>query len=187
MLEKGKQVELTIESLGPGGEGVSKDFAIPVFINKAAPGDRLLVDIYDNRRTFAKGSLVKVIEPSKDRVEAQCKLFKICGGCQWMHLSYEAQLAWKKAIIEQALRHIGGQEISNLCNPLITDTIPSRLQFAYRNKVNLPVRNPHESKRLLAGYFETNSHKLVNIKHCPIQPTLLDTVLEQIKLLCRKI
>jgi len=186
MLEKGKQVELTIESLAPGGEGVSKDFAIPVFINKAAPGDRLLVEIYDNRRTFAKASLIKVIEPSKDRVEAQCKLFKICGGCQWMHLSYQTQLLRKKAIIEQALRHIGGEEISNLCSPVIVPTIPSQLQFAYRNKVNLPVRNPQQSKRLLAGYFETNSHKLVNIKHCPIQPLLLDEVLEQIKVLAEK-
>jgi len=186
MLEKGKQVELTIESLAPGGEGVSKDFAIPIFINKAAPGDRLLVEIYDNRRTFAKASLVKVVEPSQDRVEAQCKLFKVCGGCQWMHLSYEAQLLRKKAIIEQALRHIGGEEISNLCREVIGSTIPSQLQFAYRNKVNLPVRNPNHSKRILAGYFETNSHKLVNIKHCPIQPSLLDEVLEQIKELAEK-
>ena len=54
MLDKGKQIELTIASLGPGGEGVSKDFPIPVFINKAAPGDKLLVEIYDNRRSFAK-------------------------------------------------------------------------------------------------------------------------------------
>lgn len=118
-LKKGKQIELTIESLAPGGEGVSKDFAVPVFINKAAPGDRLLVEIYDNRRTFAKASLLKVIEPGQERVEAQCKLFKVCGGCQWMHLSYEAQLSWKKAIIEQSLRHVGGQEIGDLCAAVV--------------------------------------------------------------------
>ncbi len=186
MLVKGKQVELTIESLAPGGEGVSKDFDIPVFINKAAPGDRLLVEIYDNRRTFAKGKLLKVIEPGKERVESPCKLFKVCGGCQWLHLSYEGQLNYKKAIIEQALRHIAGQEISDLCSHNIAATVPSPQQLHYRNKVNLPVRHPQESKRLLAGYFETNSHNLVNIKHCPIQPLLLDTVLEAIKELAEK-
>jgi 23S rRNA (uracil1939-C5)-methyltransferase len=186
MLAKGKQVELTIESLAPGGEGVSKDFGIPVFINKTAPGDRLLVEIYDNRRSFAKGALLKVIEPGKERVEPLCKLFKVCGGCQWMHINYAGQLVYKKGIIEQALRHIGGEEISNACAAVIQPTIPSKLQFGYRNKVNLPVANPQQSKRLLAGYYETNSHKLVNIKHCPIQPTLLDTVLEQIKLLGEK-
>lgn len=186
MLFKEKQVELTIESLAPGGEGVSKDFDIPVFINKAAPGDRLSVEIYDNRRTFAKGQLLKVIEPSPLRVEPLCKVFKVCGGCQWMHLNYQGQLDWKKKIIEQALRHIAGQELSDLCLPNITATVPSKQQFNYRNKVNLPVRNPHQSTRLLAGYFEANSHKLVNIKHCPIQPSLLDTVLEQIKLLYEK-
>lgn len=186
MLEKGKQVELNIESLAPGGEGVSKDFAVPVFINKAAPGDKLLVEIYDNRRSFAKAQLLQVIAPGKDRIEAPCKLFKVCGGCQWMHLNYEAQLAWKKSVIEQTLRHIGGKEISDLCNEALMPAVPSEKQFGYRNKVNLPVRNPRESKRLLAGYFETNSHRLVNIKHCPIQPELLDAVLEQIKLLAEK-
>src|ERR1700722_14112760 len=148
MLVKGKQVELTIESLAPGGEGVSKDFGIPVFINKAAPGDRLLVEIYDNRRSFAKAALIKVVEPGKDRIEPSCKLFKVCGGCQWMHINYEGQLVNKKGIIEQALRHIGGQEVSDLCIPVIESTVPSQLQFGYRNKVNLPVRNPHQSKRL---------------------------------------
>src|SRR5277367_3003131 len=103
MLSKGKQVELKIASLAPGGEGVSKDFAVPVFINKAAPGDTLLVEIYDYRRSFAKGQLVKVLEPSKERIEPDCKLFKVCGGCQWMHLNYEAQLSHKRGLIEQSL------------------------------------------------------------------------------------
>ena len=98
MLSKGKQVELKIASLAPGGEGVSKDFAVPVFINKAAPGDTLLVDIYDHRRSFAKGQLVKVIEPSEERIEPNCKLFKVCGGCQWMHLNYESQLVHKRGV-----------------------------------------------------------------------------------------
>ncbi len=186
MLEKGKQVELKIASLAPGGQGVSKDFPIPVFINKAAPGDNLLVEIYDNRRSFAKGELLKVLEPSKDRIEPECKLFKVCGGCQWMHLSYEAQLHWKRDLIEQSLYHIGGQALGKTLTPLLLPTIPSKDQFGYRNKVQLPVRNPNNSSRLLAGYFETNSHKLVNIKHCPIQPSLLDDVLAQIKLLAEE-
>jgi len=181
MLHKGKQIELKIESLAPGGEGVSKDVSVPVFINKAAPGDKLLVEIYDYRRTFAKGQLVKVIEPSEDRIEAPCKLFKVCGGCQWMHLNYDAQLKWKRAIIEQSLHHIGGHEMGDLLTPLLLPTVPSNKQLGYRNKVQLPVRNPHDSKRLLAGYFETNSHNLVNIKHCPIQPSLLDDILAEIK------
>ncbi len=88
-----------------------------------------------------------------------------------MHLSYEGQLSGKKAIIEQSLRHIGGQEVSDLCILVLQAAVGAEKTFAYRNKVQLPVRNPHESKRLLAGYFETNSHNLVNIKHCPIQPS----------------
>jgi len=186
LMLKGKQVELGIVSLAPGGEGVSKDFPVPVFINKAAPGDRLLVEIYDNRRTFAKGKLLKVIEASKDRIDPLCKLFKVCGGCQWMHLNYAAQLEWKRALIEQSLRHIGGPELGNLLSQVLLPAVPAANQFGYRNKVQLPVRNPNKSKRLLAGYFEVNSHNLVNIKHCPIQPSLLDDILAKIKELAEK-
>ncbi len=103
-----------------------------------------------------------------------------------MHLSYAAQLKWKRAIIEQSLHHIGGHELGDLLTPVLLPTVPSSNELGYRNKVQLPVRNPHGSKRLLAGYFETNSHNLVNIKHCPIQPSLLDDILAAIKALAEK-
>lgn len=100
-----------------------------------------------------------------------------------MHLNYAAQLHWKRAIIEQSLYHIGGKELGDSLTPLLLPAVASNNELGYRNKVQLPVRNPHQSKRLLAGYFETNSHNLVNIKHCPIQPSLLDDVLAEIKTL----
>ena len=103
-----------------------------------------------------------------------------------MHLNYEAQLHWKRALIEQSLHHIGGQEIGNALTPFLLPTVPSKDELGYRNKVQLPVRNPNNSARLLAGYFETNSHTLVNIKHCPIQPSLLDDVLAHIKVLAEQ-
>ncbi len=103
-----------------------------------------------------------------------------------MHLNYDTQLKSKRAIIEQSLYHIGGKTIGDLLTPLLLSTVPSSNQLAYRNKVQLPVRNPKDSNRLLAGYFETNSHNLVNIKHCPIQPHLLDDILAEIKLLAEK-
>ena len=87
----------------------------------------------------------------------------------------------KEGLIEQSLRHIAGHELGETLSKVLAPTIGSVEQFGYRNKVQLPVRNPKDSKRLLAGYFETNSHNLVNIKHCPIQPNLLDDVLAHIK------
>ena len=186
MLIKGQKIELKITSLAPGGEGVSKDFAIPVFINKTAPGDVLSAEIYDYRKSFAKAKLLKVLSASQERIEPPCKLFKICGGCQWMHLNYQAQLAHKRGIIEQSLRHIAGQTIGETLKQVLLPTIGSTDQLAYRNKVQLPTRNPKDSKRLLAGYFESNSHDLVNIKHCPIQPELLDQILACIKELSEK-
>lgn len=181
MLKKGQQVELKIDSLAPGGEGISKNLDVPVFISKTAPGDLVLAEIFDYRRSFAKGQILKVLTPGPERVEPECKLFKVCGGCQWMHIGYKAQLEYKKDLIEQSLRHMGGRLIGEELCKVLEPVIGAEEKFGYRNKVQMPVRNPKDSTRLLAGYFETNSHNLVNIKHCPIQPTVLDDILAKIK------
>jgi 23S rRNA (uracil1939-C5)-methyltransferase len=174
-LERGQRVELRIESLTPTGSGVSKDLGMPVFIDLVAPGDLAEVEVFDVRKDFARGRLLRLIEPSPMRAEPPCPLFKICGGCQWQHLSYEAQLESKTEIMRQAVRHIGGLEPT-----MVRDTLGGE-PLNYRNKVQFPVRNPQGSQRILAGYFKKDSHELVNVKYCPVEPTVLDRMLEVAK------
>lgn len=178
-LRKGDLVEATIESLAPGGEGVTRQRGMAIFINRVAAGDRIELEVFDVRKDFARGRLLKVLDASPERVEPPCKLFKVCGGCQWQHIEYEGQLRAKEKIVRQTLKHIAGMD-AELVKPAIGASAP----LFYRNKVQFPVKHPKGSTRLLAGYYQQDSHELVNIKHCPVQPEPLDRMLEAVKELC---
>lgn len=167
---------MTLESMAPGGEAFARAGTLPVFISRGAPGDVAMVELYDVRKNFAKGKIESLIKPSDDRVEPPCKLFKVCGGCQWQHLAYERQLQHKTGIVEQAIAHLGGLDAS-IVKPCVGADNP----LYYRNKVQFPVRNPQGSNRILAGYYKQDSHELVNIKHCPVQSAELDFMLETVK------
>lgn len=178
-LRKGEIKDVKIESLAIGGDGVSKDFPIPIFISRVAPGDRVEVEIFDVRKTFARGRVVRVLTHGPHRVDPPCPMFKVCGGCQLQHISYDNQLELKHNFVEQAFKHIGGLETEK-----ILPVLRAKDDLHYRNKVQFPVKQPKNSDRILAGYYKQDSHELVNIKFCPVQPELLDKVLDVAKELC---
>lgn len=175
-LQAGQKARLTIEVLVAGGDGLARHNGMPIFVSRTVPGDVAEIEIFDARKDFARGRVVGMIEPSSQRVEAPCKLFKVCGGCQWQHMTYEAQLQYKQEIVRQAVKRASAIEPE-----VVLPTMGAVEPFYYRNKVQFPVKNPQDSKRLLAGYYEQDSHELVNIKHCPVQPKAFDYLLAQVK------
>jgi 23S rRNA (uracil1939-C5)-methyltransferase len=180
-MKKQDKLTTSIASLAVGGDGVSRDFDIPIFISRTAPGDTVDVELFFVRKDFAKGQATKIVSPSEHRVEPPCKIFKVCGGCQWQHLSYDYQAEAKSDIVKQAIEHI-----AHLNPSIVEPTIKAENPWHYRNKVQFPTKNPKNSKRMLAGYFQTNSHELVNVKHCPIQPSSIDTLMALVKELCEQ-
>lgn len=175
-LRKNMRVQLRVASMAPGGEGVSKDLGVPIFINRVAPGDLVTAELFDVRKNFARAKVVNIDRPSPQRREPPCKIFKVCGGCQWQHIGYEHQLADKQDIVKQAIKHIG-----KLDPDVVLPTIGADNPLFYRNKVQFPVSNPQGSSRILAGYYREGTHELVNIKHCPVQPEPLDRMLAAVK------
>lgn len=180
-LARGQTVRLSIQSLAPGGDGVSKDQGIPVFVSRVAPEDVVDVQLFDVRKNFARGAVESIVEPSAQRQDPPCKIFKVCGGCQWQHIAYDFQLQAKQDIVRQAIKHIGG------LNPdLVLPALAAQNNLHYRNKAQFPVRHPHDSTRIIAGYYGQGSHKLINVKHCPVQPAALDEMLEAVKAICER-
>lgn len=170
-----------MESLANGGDGVAKVDSVPIFVDRAACGDKLVVELFDVRKDFARGAIQEIVEPSADRVEPACLHYERCGGCQWQHMNYSAQLAQKEKLVVDSLVHMGAMaEARSLVLPIIGSDEP----FHYRNKVQFPVK--FKNKQTLAGYFERGSHDLVNIEACSIQPALLDAVLHSVRHLLRK-
>jgi 23S rRNA (uracil1939-C5)-methyltransferase len=177
-LYKGQTLDVRVASLATGGEGVSKDFGKPIFINRVAPGDLVKIRLFDVRKDFAKAEVLELLEPSPMRAEPPCPIFNVCGGCQWQHMGYQHQLDAKRDIVAQAIRYIGKLD-STAERVLPTMRAPKPL--GYRNKAQFPVNQVAKTGRILAGYFKQNSHDLVNIKHCPVQPEVMDRTLEVTK------
>lgn len=170
-LHRGQKIRVKIESLAPGGEGVGHHDGLAVFVARTAPGDTVEVELFDVRKSFARGKIIDLLKASTVRVQPVCKVFDRCGGCQWQHVSYEAQLQTKQEIVSQALRHI---------DVPIESTLAAEHPFDYRNKAQFPVKQLNNG-RLLVGYYEDGSHRLVNINECPVQPEPLDFVLQIIR------
>jgi 23S rRNA (uracil1939-C5)-methyltransferase len=157
VLKKGQLVTLSIESLAAGGEGVSREGGMPIFVNRTAPGDRVEVKVFDVRKDFARAEVVRLLETSSARIEPPCKIFKVCGGCQWQHIDYANQLEAKAEIVRQAVRRIG-----RLDPKLVLPAIGAVQPFFYRNKVQFPVGVVPSTGRVLAGYYEQNEYKTLS-------------------------
>jgi 23S rRNA (uracil1939-C5)-methyltransferase len=156
--------ELVIASLAAGGDGVARDADGRVtFVAGAAPGDRLLVDIVEERKSFARARLVRVVEAGPGRVEPRCPLFvdRSCGGCQWQHLSSEVQAAAKTEVVAGALRHFVGEglEIDALLSP-----VPG---FGWRRRARFHWVRPRRAAAAMIGFHGPGSHRVVNVTACP--------------------
>lgn len=158
---KGQRIEINIERLGTGGEGVGRVDGFTVFVQGALPGEKVEAVIETVKKNYAAGKLLRIITESKDRTVPQCPIYKECGGCQLQHLSYEAQLKMKKQQVIDALVHIGGQK-----DVPVHETLGSA-PWNYRNKMQFPVGM--EKGKAVIGCFAQGSHDIINTENCLIQ------------------
>lgn len=181
---QGALVDLEIDTLSDSGEGVGRwrDPADPdgpgrvAFVPDAAPGDRARVRLVQVKRKYARGKLQDLLTRSPQRTRPACIVADKCGGCQWQHLSYEAQLAAKQQQVVDALVRIGGFDA-----PPVDPILPAPEPLHYRNKSTYPVAPGVEPGSLRAGYYQKGSHKLVNLNQCPVQDARLDPILARVK------
>ena len=154
-------LELTIDSLAYRGPGVGRHEGMVVFVPLTAPGDRVRVRVHERRDGYLRAELLEVLEPSPVRVAPPCPLFGVCGGCDWQHVAYPAQLEAKQAVVRDNLRRIGRIEAE--VRPVVASPA-----YRYRNRVRLHVKDG------AVGYFGRGSHRLVPVESC----LLLDPRLE---------
>jgi 23S rRNA (uracil1939-C5)-methyltransferase len=129
-VRKDDVVELDVDSLAYGGNGVARLDGFVVFVRRGLPGDRVRARVTKVKRGFAEALAVDVLEPSPQRVEAPCSHYPACGGCRFQDLAYEAQAAAKEDQVRDALKRIGG-----IAEPPVEPIVPAESQFFYRNKL----------------------------------------------------
>ena len=176
-LQKGVSDTLTvkIEKLSNFGFGIAKTDGYVVFVPDSCPDDVVKIRITKRNKNYSKAELIEIVEPSTERTEPFCKMQKVCGACQLQYINYDAQLRYKKEIVKDTMRSIFAKEVE------VRDVIPSPLVREYRHKIQYPIGQTKDSKRILAGYYKTGSHELVNIKYCPIQPKYCDKIIDFIR------
>lgn len=170
------EILVNIEKLSNLGFGIAKHEGFVIFVENACPDDKLKVKITKLTKSWANAKVIEIIEGSTHRVEPFCAMHKVCGGCQLQFIDYDYQLKLKKEIVEDAIKNIGGG-----VNVEVKNVIPSPEIKNYRHKVQYPISQTKVSGRILAGYYKPQTHEIVNIKHCPIQPEICDKIIEFIR------
>lgn len=169
------EYEVNIEKYSNLGTGISKIDGQIVFVDNVCPDDFVKIKINKINKNYATAKLIEIIKPSPHRIEPICPLQKICGSCQMGFIDYKYQLELKKQIVEDAIKKIGGLDID------VKNVIPSPKIKNYRQKIQYPVSQTKNSKRILAGYYKPKTHEIVNIKYCPVQPEICNKIIEFIR------
>ena len=129
-VRKDEEVELQVDSLAYGGNGVARLNGFVVFVRRGLPGDRVRARVTKVKRGFAEALATEVLEPSPNRVDAPCAHYPACGGCRFQDLAYEVQAAAKEEQVRDALKRIGG-----IADAPVEPILPAVSQFFYRNKL----------------------------------------------------
>ncbi|MFH1313000.1 MAG: class I SAM-dependent RNA methyltransferase [Candidatus Eisenbacteria bacterium] len=158
----GEEVDVTIQSMAFGGEGVARYDNYVIFVPDVIPGEKARLKITAAKRSYGKGALVHLLEPSSDRIEPPCAVYGVCGGCQYQHVSYDKSLEFKEQQLKDICRRIGGLSVDDLCDPIR----PAPEPYGYRNVISLHVTNGEEGWGV--GYFARDNKTFVPISSCPI-------------------
>ncbi|HET7824028.1 MAG TPA: class I SAM-dependent RNA methyltransferase [Anaeromyxobacter sp.] len=173
------RIELDIEDLAQGGEGVGRAGARTIFAPFTAPGDRVIADVPSGDGT-AHATLIEVLAPGPARLEPPCRHFgpgagpdRECGGCEWLHVAYDAQLAAKSRTVVEALRRIGRLEPGSY---ELRDIVRSPAALRYRSRAKFHF--DREAAKLV--FFRRRSHAPVRLAECHLLVPGLDALREAI-------
>lgn len=154
-----------------------------VMVPFTLPGERVKVRVYRNHKNFSEADLLEVLTPSPHRIAPTCPLFGRCGGCQYQHLTYAEQLAWKRRQVEELLRHMADVEFP------VAPTVPSPREYGYRSKItpHFHVGRPDDPRTPPAaetpiGFLKQGTRfELVDVPACPIATPEINAKLPEVR------
>ena len=180
-----QEIELEITTLTNLGSGLGR-VVLPgeteakwvVMVPFTLPGERVRARVFRNQKNFSEADLVEVLTPSPDRVAPRCGLFGRCGGCQYQHLAYPAQLAWKRRQVAELLQHMAG-----IPDFPVAPVVGSPREFHYRSKITPhfnPPRDPAVPPPI--GFLRQGTRfDIVDVPQCPIATEAINAQLTEVR------
>jgi 23S rRNA (uracil1939-C5)-methyltransferase/tRNA (uracil-5-)-methyltransferase len=171
-----QEIELTIDSLTNLGSGVGRIDGWVVFVPFALPGETVKARVFRNDKNHSQADLVEVLEPSPDRVEPVCPLFGNCGGCQYQHLDYQKQLAWKTRQMGELMKHMAGVVFPvNFC-------LSTPQTWHYRSKITPHFDQPRNGEIGAIGFLANGQRsRIIDVTQCTIAMDSINAALPEIR------
>jgi len=166
-------VELLIDKLVQGGDGLATHDGMKVFVPFSAPQERVRARIVTQKRDYAVAEIDEILDPSPLRISAPCPHYGACGGCQLQHVNYQGQLVVKKLYVNETLQRVGQVFV-----PVRTVTAEAK-PWHYRNKTQYPVGSTGDGMTI--GFFRRGTHDLLDVPACLLHPEEFDRLREAIR------
>ena len=175
-LKLGDKINLTIHDLAFGGEGVGRIEEFVVFVPFVITGETVEAEITELKKNFARAKLVRVITPSPQRVTPECGYFMNCGGCQYQHIDYAAQLVFKHKQISDLFERLG-----KISRAVVTPVLPCPAPYGYRNRIMIRTQWNGPAKKLVVGFIGVNNKYVEDITECKIAEPILNEQLTEVR------
>jgi tRNA/tmRNA/rRNA uracil-C5-methylase (TrmA/RlmC/RlmD family) len=170
------KITLTITDVAFGGEGVARLDDFVVFVPFVAPGEVVEAEISEVKKNFARARLLRVLTPAPERVQPLCRYFGDCGGCQYQHISYPAQLRIKHKQVCDVFQRIGG-----LAPELVADVVPCPEPYGYRNRIMIRSQWDKFKQGLNIGFIRADNRLVVDIEECKIAEPALNAQIKSVR------
>lgn len=164
--------EITLITFTYGGDAMGRlEDGRAVFVPFGLPGEIVRVRLVQEKKNFARGEIVEILNASPDRIDAKCKHFGECGGCHYQNLPYEKQLQVKTEILADQLKRIGKIE-----NPPVRLMVACPNPWNYRNHIQFSL-----SREGKLGFQKSNSNRMIPITECHLPESSIDNLWRQLE------
>jgi tRNA/tmRNA/rRNA uracil-C5-methylase (TrmA/RlmC/RlmD family) len=175
-LKIGDKLTLTIHDIAFGGEGVGRLDDFVVFVPFVIVGETVEVEITEVKKNFARAKLLRVVTPSPERVTPECKYFSQCGGCQYQHIDYPAQLRFKHKQIADLFERFG-----KISREVVAPVIPCPSPYGYRNRIMIRSQWNGPAKKLEIGFIRADNNFVVDVEECKIAEPALNEQIKEVR------